>query len=141
LPTDAPADQAAPDGDEDAEPAATQVNPVTPAIGEGSRSTGPIGSPEGKTIQAPAVAAVDAEPGVEVQPGRAVIAGTARPAEPAETEAEPEVSTDPEPRRTVLIAEEPGSAEGVSDEEPEVDGDAGGGRRRRWWLFRRREDR
>jgi chromosome partitioning protein len=136
LPPDAPADQSARDGDEDAEPAATQVNPVTPAVGEGSRSTGPNGSPEVKTVHAPAAAAtVDAEPGAEVQPRRAVSAGAARPDGPAETEA------DPESRRTVLIAEESGSAEGVSDEEPEVDGDAGGGRRRRWGLFRRRGDR
>ena len=141
LRPDAPADQAASEGVQDGEPVlATPLDPMTPVVEEGSRSTGPNGSPEGQTVESPAVAA-DEEPGAEVQPRRAVSAGASRPTGPLETEAEPEVSRDPESRRTVLIAEEPRSAEEVSDEEPEVDGDAGGGRRRRWGLFRRRGDR
>jgi chromosome partitioning protein len=138
---DGPADRAASAGDQGGEPEpATQVDPVTPVVEEGSRSTGPNGSPEGQTLKLPAVEG-DVEPGAEVQPRRDVSAGASRPAGPTETETEPEVSSDPESRRTVLIAEESESAEGVSDEEPEVDGDAGGGRRRRWGLFRRRGDR
>jgi chromosome partitioning protein len=138
---DAPPDLAGHEDDQDGEQVpATQMDPVTPAIAEGSRSTEPNGSPEAKTVKAPVVEA-DAEPGAEVQPRRTVNAGAARPAGPPATEVEPEVPRDPESRRTVLIAEEPGGAEEVSDEEPEVDGDTGGGRRRRWSLFRRRGDR
>jgi chromosome partitioning protein len=135
---DAHAAEAAPEADEDDPSPATQVNSAR-RVAEASRSTGPNGSPEAQTVQAPGAAAEDLE--AEVKARRTVGAGAPRPAGPAETEAEPKVSKDPESRRTVLIVEEPGSAEGVSDEEPEVDGDTGGRRRRRWWPFRRRGDR
>ncbi|MEX2406591.1 MAG: hypothetical protein WD834_04565, partial [Actinomycetota bacterium] len=130
---------AAPQGDGDDRPASARVEPVTPAIDEGSRSTGPNGSPEAETVQTPVLAG--SESGVEVQQRRGASVGAHQQARPVETESEPEVSTDPESRRTVLVAEDRSGAEGNSDEEPEVDGDESSAGRRRWGLFRRRGDR
>jgi chromosome partitioning protein len=119
-----PIDETAPD-DRDDRPAVAPPDPVEPGFAEGSRSTGPNDSPEAQTVQ----------------PHRRMNVAAPGPARSAESELEPQVAPRPEPRRTVLIADQPESPEGVSDEEPEVEGDEGGGRRRRWGLFRRRGDR
>ena len=137
----APPEQAAPEGDGDDRPASARVEPMKPAIEQGSRSTGPNGSTETQTTQTPAAGVAGSESGPEVQPRRTMSAVAPPQSRPPETEPEHEVSTKPESRRTVLLAEDPGAPEAISDDEPEVDGDEEGGGRRRWGLFRRRRDR
>jgi chromosome partitioning protein len=140
-----PADQGLPEDDGDDPPTSAQMEPAAPAIGEGSPSTGPNGSPEARTAQESVSGVTGSEPGAEVQSLRNVSAGAPPQARSTETESEPEVAADPESRRTVLVAEEPieerRGTESNSDDEPEVDGVESGARPRRWRLFRRRGDR
>jgi chromosome partitioning protein len=137
-----PAEQGAPDDDEDDPPTSAQMEPAAPAIGEGSSSTGPNGSPKARTTQPPGAAVTGSEPEPEVQPLRNVSAGAPPQARATNTESEPEAAANPESRQTVLVAEEPAEeprgGESDSDDEPEVDGDESGARSRRWGLFRRR---
>ncbi len=135
---DVGAAEQAPEDDGDDPPTTAQMEPAAPAIGERSPSTGPNGSPKAPTAQPPVSAVTGSEPGPEVQPLRNLSAGAPPQTRPTETESEPEVAADPESRRTVLVAEEPGPD---SDDEPEVDGVESGARPRRWGLFRRRGDR
>jgi len=131
---------AAPEDDGDEPPPSAHAEPAAP-ISERSRSAGPNGSPQARTVQPPVAVAAGSEPGPEVESLRGLSIAAAAQARATETESEPEVSTDPESRRTVLVAEEPEGPEADSDEEPGVDGDEPAARPRRWGLFRRRGDR
>jgi chromosome partitioning protein len=114
---------------------------ASPAIDGGSRSTEPNGSPKARTVQAPVAAVTGSESGPEVQSHAGLSTGAPSQARPTEDEPDPEVSPNPETRRTVLLAEEPEVLAADPDGEPEVDGDEPGARPRRWGLFRRKGDR
>ena len=133
----APEPALAPEGERSAP---TRVEPpAAPATRDDPGSAGPHAPPLAQTVQSPPSAS--SEPGPEVEPDHAPEVAAPRSVRAERTEAEPEVAADPEPRRTVLIADQPESPEGDSAEEPAVDGNAASGHRRRWGLFRRKGDR